>query len=242
VARIMSVSLVAAATVYSQSCGERTAPPAPTPLPDLASATNRIRLETSRVTLIVTRDQVRVNGQVVPLKDIYDKMRTVFSDELGSERAVTVEGAANAKYGTVLTVCDAAIHAGFFQLGLANRAQGGSIAGGQLPGFEEVIWPSSRGAWTQVIGSSHKSSLIGGKRPIEIVVTKDNEIWVEGKRSSNPAADVRAAVARHRGGLASGLSTHILLMADTDSDWGSIIKVLDAGRQAKDDDVGFATR
>lgn len=218
--------LLIVVAVTCQACGQNAASPAPTPPSDLALALNRVPIRQSRVTLVVTHDQVSVNGKAVPLATIYDEMRSVYSDEQGTELATTIEGTWNAKYGTVLTVCDAAVHAGFLQLGLANRVKGEATDGHSLTGFEIPL----------------KTMLSPGTNSIKVIVTSDNRIWVDGKRSSDPYHDLRVAVESYRRKIASGPSAHIALMADAEANWGTIIEILDAARQANDNDVGFVTR
>jgi len=237
--RALGSLLLVAAAIACQACGQDAASPAATPPPGLASALNRVPIMQSRVTIVVTHDRISINGKAVPLTTIYDEMRSVYSDEQGTESAATVEGTWDAKYGTVLTVCDAAIHAGFLQLGLANRVKGEAIDGNALAGFEKVVTPATSGTWTEVSGPS---ILAREKNSIAVVVTSDNRIWVEGKRSSDPYHDLRIAIANHRRRGASGHSAHIALMADAEANWGTIVKILDAGRQANDNDVGFVTR
>ena len=52
-------------------------------------------------------------------------------------------------------------------------------------------------------------------------------------------ARVAQAVASHTG--RPGYSRHIALLADRDASYDAIIRILDAARQAQDDDVGFVT-
>lgn len=238
--RAVGSLLLVVVAVACQARGQNAASPIPTPPPELVSAFNRLPIKQSRVTIVVTHDQVSVNGKSVPLTAIYDEMTSVYSDERGTELAATVEGTWNARYGTVLVVCDAAIHAGFLQLGLANRVKGEAVDGNALAGFEKAVTPATAGTWIE--GPPRKTPPPGAGKSINVVVTSDNRIWIDGKRSSDPYRDLRVAVANHRRRSASRSSAHISLMADTDANWGTIVEILDAGRQANDDDVGFVTQ
>lgn len=75
----------------------------------------------------------------------------------------------------------------------------------------------------------------------EIEVTRTNRIYVDGKLSStaNLYELVADAVSAHTDRL--GDKPHIALVADKDSNYDAIIKILDAARQARDEDVGLVT-
>ncbi|HKW44474.1 MAG TPA: biopolymer transporter ExbD, partial [Candidatus Eremiobacteraceae bacterium] len=64
-------------------------------------------------------------------------------------------------------------------------------------------------------------------------------VTIDGERvfSSNIYDQMAAAVRNHTD--RKGYSTHVSLTADSAAPYGSIIKVLDAARQAGDDDVGL---
>jgi biopolymer transport protein ExbD len=84
----------------------------------------------------------------------------------------------------------------------------------------------------------------GGHPPmqdIEVTVSASGAITIDGQRatSSNVYDRMAEAVGSHSG--RTGFSKHIALTADSDSPYGSIIKVLDAAREAGDDDVGFVS-
>src|SRR5690348_10650547 len=79
---------------------------------------------------------------------------------------------------------------------------------------------------------------------IQVAVTANNRIFVDGHPTTvngiYPA--IANAVAYHKAHAAQGYLTHISLIADSDAKYDTIIKILDAARQANDDDVGFVTQ
>jgi len=79
---------------------------------------------------------------------------------------------------------------------------------------------------------------------IQVAVTAANRIFVDGHPTTvNGIYDaISRTVAYHKAHAAQGYLTHISLIADTDAKYDTIIKVLDAARQAGDDDVGFVTQ
>jgi biopolymer transport protein ExbD len=78
---------------------------------------------------------------------------------------------------------------------------------------------------------------------IEVIVSGKNKIYIDGKPvPSERLYDTMATtIAYHRSHAAQGYKDHISLLADSDASYNTIIKVLDAARQAGDDDVGFVT-
>ncbi|MBV8081918.1 MAG: biopolymer transporter ExbD [Candidatus Eremiobacteraeota bacterium] len=76
---------------------------------------------------------------------------------------------------------------------------------------------------------------------IEIDVSRTNRVTIDGVTCSSATlyALVARAVASHTG--RPGYTRHIALLADKDASYDTIIKILDAARQAHDDDVGFVT-
>lgn len=91
-------------------------------------------------------------------------------------------------------------------------------------------------------GPGHRVlTTIDQARVIDVVVTRAGSIYVDGRRTTDGELYVAlaAAVAAHR---AARTSTHIAILADADAKYDAIIRILDAGRQAGDDDVGFVTR
>jgi len=79
---------------------------------------------------------------------------------------------------------------------------------------------------------------------IQVAVTANNRIFVDGHPTTvNGIYDaISSAVAYHKAHAAQGYLTHISLIADSDAKYDTIIKILDAARQANDDDVGFVTQ
>lgn len=79
------------------------------------------------------------------------------------------------------------------------------------------------------------------RRIIDVVVTRFGAIYVDGAPTSE--SGIYTAIARAVGAhKAARQSTHIAIVADGDAKYDTIIRILDAGRQAGDDDVGFVTR
>src|SRR5690348_12153522 len=78
-------------------------------------------------------------------------------------------------------------------------------------------------------------------RVIDVTATSAGAIYVDGSATSESAlyGAIANAVAAHK---TAHLSTHIAILADADARYDAIVKILDAGRQAGDDDVGFVTR
>ena len=85
------------------------------------------------------------------------------------------------------------------------------------------------------------SPIIDTTRVIDVMVTRAGAIYVDGVATTDGGlyAAIANAVAAHSG---AHRSTHISIIADADSKYDTIVKILDAGRQAGDDDVGFVTR
>src|ERR1700730_2110429 len=79
---------------------------------------------------------------------------------------------------------------------------------------------------------------------IQVAVTSTNRIFVDGHPTTvNGVYEaISSAVAYHKAHAAQGYLTHISLIADCDAKYDTIIKILDAARQANDDDVGFVTQ
>ena len=75
-------------------------------------------------------------------------------------------------------------------------------------------------------------------RPIAVTVSASGAVTIDSERvfASNIYDKMAAAVRDH---TRQRYSTHISLTADTSAPYGSIIKVLDAAREAGDDDVGL---
>ena len=79
---------------------------------------------------------------------------------------------------------------------------------------------------------------------IQVAVTSTNRIFVDGHPTTvnGVYGAISSAVAYHKAHAAQGYLTHISLIADSDAKYDTIIKILDAARQANDDDVGFVTQ
>jgi len=82
---------------------------------------------------------------------------------------------------------------------------------------------------------------IDPSKVIDVMVTRAGAIYVDDVAASENGLYVAIAntVEEHK---AAHLSTHIAIIADSDAKYDTIIRILDAGRQAGDDDVGFVTR
>jgi len=86
-----------------------------------------------------------------------------------------------------------------------------------------------------------KPATITSNKVIDVMVTRAGAIYVDDVATSDNGlyAAIANAVDAHK---AAHLSTHIAIVADADAKYDTIIRILDAGRQAGDDDVGFVTR
>lgn len=223
------------------ACGHGATSSAPTPPPDLASAFNSTPLYQTGVTVVVTRDHTSVNGAVVSPATIIGEMRTIKSQSDSAEDAATIEGTSTAKYGTVLAACGAAVTAGFTHLGLANRVKGRSNSG-TLAGFEKT---GLRGNGMHLVPWRRRSSQISemvDEHPVEVEVSSGDRILIDGSHSADPYHDLALAIAFHSRHRDTGYSRRVVIIGDADTDWGTIIEILDAARIAKDDDVSFVTR
>jgi biopolymer transport protein TolR len=98
----------------------------PPPVPE---AKNRIKVTQSPLVMIIghnsktNQDEIQVGADIIPKAEIYDHMK-VYYDQFGKADDIIIKAAPAVKYGTVLTVMDAAKSAGFTQFGLANKIQG----------------------------------------------------------------------------------------------------------------------
>jgi len=79
---------------------------------------------------------------------------------------------------------------------------------------------------------------------IEVDVTAENRIYVDRQliRSADLYNVLANTIAFHRTHANQGYTTHVSLVADSNASYNTIIKILDAARQAGDDDVGFVTQ
>ena len=84
-------------------------------------------------------------------------------------------------------------------------------------------------------------TIIDFQKVIDVMVTRAGTIYVDDIPTSASALDgtIANAVAAHK---TAHLSTHMAIIADGDVKYDTIIRILDAGRQAGDDDVGFVVR
>ena len=78
---------------------------------------------------------------------------------------------------------------------------------------------------------------------IEVVVSAKNVVYIDGRRTSDARLydDMASAITYHRAHASQNFTDHIALTADSAASYNTIIKILDAAREAKDDDVGFVT-
>ena len=79
--------------------------------------------------------------------------------------------------------------------------------------------------------------------PIDVEVNAHNVVYIDGRRTSEAHLynDMATAIAYHKAHAAQGYLSHIALTADSAASYATIIKILDAAREAGDDDVGFVT-
>lgn len=79
---------------------------------------------------------------------------------------------------------------------------------------------------------------------IKVKVTRTNRIYIDGKMV--PFANLYQAMAPtigyHELHRAQGHTKHISLLEDNDASYNTIIRILDAARQAGDEDVGFVSQ
>lgn len=203
--------------------------------PALALARNRLFIAESNFVIVVDRDpstkaeRINVNGSVVDRSAIYDTLKRSFD---ASQTDAIIEAAPDVSYGTVSLVIDAAGAAGFRACGLANRTNGPTGAVHGIAGFQKFLRnfdsPARRQATNRILVS----------------VSRANAVWI-GRKQTRPGtlyADLANAVSVSRKHAAAGFTPHISLIADADANWQTIISVLDAARQAGDDDVGFVTQ
>jgi biopolymer transport protein ExbD len=82
------------------------------------------------------------------------------------------------------------------------------------------------------------------KHQIEVAVTAKNKIYIDRKLvgMENLYSVMSDTIAFHQKHQNQGYTTHISLLADQDANYNTIIKILDAARQAGNDDVGFVTQ
>ena len=101
----------------------------PPPVPE---AKNRIKVTNSPLVMIIghnpktNQDEIQVGAEIIPKPDIYKHMEDYYQ-QFGKADDIIIKAAPTVKYGTVLTVMDAAKAAGFSQFGLANKIQGAPV-------------------------------------------------------------------------------------------------------------------
>jgi biopolymer transport protein ExbD len=206
------------------------------PPPVLAEARNKIWITPSKYIVVIERDKstkadrIVVNGKAMDLSAIYAKFAQDFD---GTQTDIIIEAAADVRYGTVLTVMVYANDAGFNKFGLATRVANANPVAGKITGFQKDLDPSPK--------SSPSPSRQGAN--IEVLVNSNNVVYLDGNRTSlsNLYTGFVHYVALHRKHSGSGDAPHVALAADTDASWQTIILILDAARQAGDDDIGFVT-
>ena len=94
----------------------------PPPVPE---AHNRLKVSPSPLVIIIgPKDEIQIGAEIIPKDQIYDRFKAYYDQLNGTQNDLIVKAAPTAKYGTVLTVMDAAKNAGFTEFGLANHIQG----------------------------------------------------------------------------------------------------------------------
>ena len=103
------------------------------------------------------------------------------------------------------------------------------------PGFQKQLPKKNTSPQTITKSQLH--------RQIEVEVTAKNHIYIDGKpvAMENLYNVMANTIAFHEKHVNQGYTTHVSLLADQDASYNTIIKILDAARQAGDDDVGFVT-
>jgi biopolymer transport protein TolR len=93
--------------------------------PPVPIAHNKLKVSPSPIVVIINpKDEVQIGAETIPKTSIYDRFKAYY-DQLGDiQNEIIIKAAPTAKYGTVLTVMDAAKAAGFTEFGLANKVQG----------------------------------------------------------------------------------------------------------------------
>ena len=104
------------------------------------------------------------------------------------------------------------------------------------PGFQKEL-PKKNDAPQKI----NQSQL---KHQIDVEVSANNRIFIDGRQTSDARLydDMAAAIRYHHDHANQGYLMHVSLVADADASYNTIIKILDAARQAGDDDVGFVTQ
>lgn len=217
--------------------------------PELPAVRNRLHVATSPFVVVIghdpkaDRDWVEIaddTGRVAPDTALYERFPQYYQKYNGSVRDLIIEAAPRVRYGNVVKVMDAACQAGFSEFGLANSALGATRHVFPPPGFQKELPGCRRAVKGEVLEGP-------GPRPphqhvILVEITSTNDVWINKHRTTSARLyeDLSRAV-HHFGNDDAGLP-HLSLVADADASWQTIITVLDAARQAGDDDVGFVTQ
>lgn len=205
------------------SCTQR---PSAAPTVILPEAQNAKPLSRSRDIVTIARDpatrldMVWVDGNATALPDLAQTFRDKYQ---AANRSLIVEAARDVRFGSVLNVLAAATGAGFDSFGLAARGKTKTNSADSLVGFQENFKQS-------------------GKVPaIAILVAPTDRVWIGSRAIPDQKlyAGIAAAIDQFR---RHGAAPHVSLAADSDASWGIVIRILDACRQAGDEDVGFVTQ
>jgi biopolymer transport protein ExbD len=93
--------------------------------PPVPIAHNKLKVQNSPLVVIISpKDEIQIGADVIPKAQIYDRFKAYFDQLNGTQNDIIIKAAPTSKYGTVLTVMDAAKNAGFTEFGLANKVQG----------------------------------------------------------------------------------------------------------------------
>ena len=200
--------------------------------PPMPEALNRIRLVSTGPVVIIGHnrtknlDTIQLQGNAVEPAAICTK----FDASRDGSESVVIKAAPDASYGTVLLVISAAQTAGFIRFGFANKVRGVATDPGAPAGFDKLMpKPTPR-----PIGLH-----IDYPHLIQVEASNSNRVWINGRRT-NPRSlykDLARVIAFHASHRAEGYTTSIWLFADAATKWDTIIRILDAGHQAGDDDV-----
>jgi biopolymer transport protein ExbD len=204
--------------------------------PALAVARNKLTVDPSNYVIIIERDQsaktdrIVVNGMPVDISDFFHKIQRDFDY---SQTDTIIEAAPDVRYGTVLQVMAAANAAGFTGFGLATRQVNSRDVAGKITGFQKNVGATNHAAHNRAAAVAN----------VEVLVTKTSIVWIDNKRT--PLSVLYSAAAHtvdlERKHSFSGAAPHISLTADTEAPWQTIVLILDAFRQAADDNIGFVT-
>lgn len=92
--------------------------------------------------------------------------------------------------------------------------------------------------------TQHPGDGVEPSRIIRVRVTADNRIYIDNRavRYRDLYQAMAAAVEFHREHAAQGYSSRVELFGASNTRYDTIIKILDAARQAGEEDVGFVTQ